>query len=113
MTPPTLKELCAAVPKGPYFADHHKGTVKDFMAHSNSGLATVDTGRSGDWPIAYFCEWPQAQLIARLSPEVALQVYEALKDAHDFAGTCRGDAAAMIYMRTQQAMDALNGEILP
>lgn len=50
-----------------------------------------------------------AALIARLSPEVALEVYTALKDAHDFAGVSRGDAAAMIHMRTQQAMDALDG----
>lgn len=73
-TIPSLKTLCAAATPGPYFVDHHKGTMEDFLAHAHSGLATVDTGREGDWPVAYFCEWPQAQLIARLSPEVVLAI---------------------------------------
>jgi hypothetical protein len=80
MTPPTpILELLKSVPPGPYFADHHKGTAEDFEAHARSGLATVDTGRAGDWPVAYFCEWPMARVIARLSPEVIRETVEALE----------------------------------
>ncbi len=74
-----FEHLLDGATKGPYFADHHKGTAEDFEAHAASGLATVDTGREGDWPIAYFCAWPQARYIERLTPEVMREVWAALK----------------------------------
>lgn len=79
-TPKTLRELCGAATTGPYFVSHDDKEMDDggYRAHVASGLAIIDTGRVGDWPIARFCEWPQAELIARLSPEVVMKTYEAL-----------------------------------
>ena len=52
---------------GPWFvvADN----APDCPDHANSGLAMVDTGRDGDWPVARLCEWQNAEAIAQL-PEL-------------------------------------------
>lgn len=63
---------------GPYFVSHDDGGVDDFLAHKGIGLALVDTGRSGDWPIAHFSEWPTANFIARCNPETMRLVFDAL-----------------------------------
>lgn len=54
------------IPAPPWFAAEDR--AEDCPAHKNSGLALVDTGRSGDWPIARLCEWQTAEFIAK-SPE--------------------------------------------
>lgn len=78
----TMRELCERAIPGPYFVSHDdKDPGEDYHAHIGSGLAVVDTGRSGDWPVARFCEWPTAQLIARCPPSVMLAVVEALEEA--------------------------------
>lgn len=118
MSTPSLRELCAGATPGPW-------KVEDPMMPD--ALSVVVGDKSHDWFFIADCpvmnapdDTPNlaqteanAALIARLSPEVALQVYEALEDAHDFAGTVHGDLAAMIHMRTAQAMDALDGTTLP
>lgn len=84
----TMRELCERAIPGPYFVSHDdKDPGEDYHAHIGSGLAVVDTGRSGDWPVARFCEWPTAQLIARCSPDTMKAVYEQLvksKRPHDY-----------------------------
>jgi hypothetical protein len=112
MTPPTpILELLKSVPPGPYFVDHHQGTAEDFKAHANSGLATVDTGRAEDWPVAYFCEWPQAQLIARLSPEVIRETVEALL-ANESLLEGMGEPDSPFWREHQKRQRALNAHIL-
>lgn len=49
-------------PEGPYYVA--ADDALDCPPHANSGLALVDTGRSGDWPIARLCEWHTARRIA-------------------------------------------------
>ena len=55
------------IPEGPYFVT--ADDAEDCPDHNHSGLAKVDTGRAGDWPIARLCEWPTAELIAKI-PEM-------------------------------------------
>lgn len=40
--------------------------AEDTIAHKNSGLALIDTGRRGDWPIARLQEWNEARFYAAL-----------------------------------------------
>ncbi len=47
--------------EGPWFAGHDD--AEDCPDHAMSGLALVDTGRQGDWPIARLCEWNNVSLI--------------------------------------------------
>jgi hypothetical protein len=47
---------------GPWYVG--ADAAPDCPDHHNSGLALVDTGRSGDWPIARLCEWNNVNLIA-------------------------------------------------
>lgn len=71
------------VPEGPYFVTFDDG--EDMIDHKHSGLAKVDTGRSGDWPIARLCEWPTARAIASLPELIAErdQLRLALKGAQE------------------------------
>ena len=55
------------IPEGPYFVT--ADDAEDCPDHKHSGLAKVDTGLTGDWPIARLCEWPTAELIASI-PEM-------------------------------------------
>lgn len=59
------------IPEGPYFVT--ADDAEDTIDHRHSGLAKVDTGRSGDWPIARLCEWPTAQMIASI-PEMLTSI---------------------------------------
>lgn len=79
--PLPLLALCEWAIKGPYFVSHDNKDMDsdDYRAHVGSGLAVVDTGRDTDWPVARFCEWPTAQLIARCDPATMRVVYEALE----------------------------------
>jgi hypothetical protein len=52
---------------GPWYVGDD--AAPDCPDHHNSGLALVDTGRSGDWPIARLCEWNNVNLIAA-APEL-------------------------------------------
>lgn len=63
--------------EGPWFAAHDMAL--DCPAHTNSGLAMVDTGRESDWPIARLCEWNNVKLIAA-APDL-LKALEALLEA--------------------------------
>ena len=114
-TKPTLRELIAAATPGPYFVSHDCGQkAADFLAHSGSGLAIVDTGRGEDWPIARFCEWPQAQLIARMaSPEVALKVLEALEGANGFAIECQQNGLRYDFFEDVRAALQLLNALTP
>lgn len=78
--PASFKELLGRVTPGPYFVSHDDKQMDGdgYRAHVASGLAVIDTGREGDWPIARFCEWPTAQYIARLNPETMKVVFAAL-----------------------------------
>lgn len=114
-TPRPFKDLLEGATPGPYFADHHKGTVEDFEAHAQSGLATVDTGRESDWPVAYFCGWNQAQYWARLPPATMRVVLEALEGAdlilRRATAWCPDDRREIVLKninRLTAAMDSLN-----
>lgn len=79
------KELIMSETKhtpGPYFVA--SDAALDCPAHSNSGLALVDTGRENDWPIARLCEWGNAHLIAA-APDL-LEALQAFVDAAPSAG---------------------------
>lgn len=60
-----LDALRARAVDVPYFVSGD--TADDCPEHRNSGLALVDTGRSGDWPVARLCEWHTANFIAELA----------------------------------------------
>lgn len=61
-----MEEQKPNYPEGPYYV--RNDTATDCPAHSNSGLALVDTlvdtRRDSDWPVARLCEWPMARRIA-------------------------------------------------
>jgi len=107
----TLEELLTKCTPGPYFVAHDSGQkAKDFLAHSGSGLAIVDTGRSEDWPIARFCEWPSAELIARCNPETLALVIETLEDgAKQFKRGCFPITPTPHAEKCRTALNALNG----
>ena len=50
--------------KGPYFVSIDE--AHDTIAHPDSGLAMIDTGRQGDWPVLRLGEWPTTEFIASL-----------------------------------------------
>lgn len=81
--PPDFPALLKGATPGPYFVSHDdKDPGKNYHAHISSGLAVIDTGRSEDWPVARFCEWPTARYLARLDPAVMAVVWEALLAAN-------------------------------
>jgi hypothetical protein len=100
MTKPTIHQLLAAATKGPYYVSHDEKDMDSdgYRAHVASGLAVVDTGREQDWPIARFCEWPQAHLIARLHPGTVARIVEALEEAGSWLKELEdeGDAAGWV-----------------
>ena len=80
MTPAELDRLAAAATPGPYYVA--LDDAEECGPHKNSGLSLVDTGRTGDWPIARLCETQSANLIAACSPEVILKLLACI-DAAD------------------------------
>ena len=84
----TLKKLAQAATPGPYYVA--LDDAEECGPHRNSGLSLVDTGRTGDCPIARLCETQSANLIAACSPERILQlvaVIEAAKAMHVTVGS--------------------------
>lgn len=72
-----LRRLAEAATAGPWFTG--ADDAKDCAPHRDSGLATVDTGRASDWPVARLCEWPTARYIAACSPDVILALLDELE----------------------------------
>lgn len=69
------RELLSKAPEPPWFVG--PDDAHDCPDHKDSGLALVDTGRSGDWPIARLCEWHAARWIQR-SPDLLSQLCDEL-----------------------------------
>lgn len=64
-----LRELQAKAIQGPVFVSHDdtgEDALDTVMIHIDSGLAKIDTGRTSDWDVARFAEWPTAEYIAAL-----------------------------------------------
>ena len=59
-----LRSLHEKATPGPVFVA--ADCADDTIAHRDSGLALIDTGRQEDWPIARLCHWPDAEYIAAL-----------------------------------------------
>jgi hypothetical protein len=79
MTLQELETLARAATPGPYYVA--LDDAEECGPHRNSGLSLVDTGRTGDWPIARLCETPSANLIAALSPERVLALLAIVRAA--------------------------------
>lgn len=112
--PATLRELIAMATPGPYFVSHDDKQMDydGYYAHVASGLAVVDTGRSGDWPIARFMEWPAARLTERLTPGVMLAAIEAMEMAINTVecDSLDKDGNQLPWYRaTKKALALLNG----
>lgn len=94
MNPPTLKELVAQATPGKWtveFRSHSAGTFggtrycASFTSIPNQGNKIIFASyrpTASEIPFSGN-DTANAQLIARLSPDVALAVYEALEDARD------------------------------
>jgi hypothetical protein len=108
-----MTALAEAATPGPYFVGDD--TASDCGQHRNSGLALVDTGRTGDWPIARLCYWNSAAHISAWFPErakAALAVIVAARQMYDAYCECEGDAhadAETSLYAALHAWDALAG----
>ena len=70
--------------KGPYFVSIDE--AHDTIAHPDSGLAMIDTGRQGDWPVLRLGEWPTTEFIAALVnawPKIRQSLLRPGKVNHD------------------------------
>ena len=74
-----LLRLAENATPGPYYVA--LDDAEECGPHKNSGLSLVDTGRTGDWPIARLCETQSANLIAACSPEVILKLLAVIRAA--------------------------------
>lgn len=109
MTPPSLKSLCAAATPGPWVRGENRPMYLFSLEHLRTKRSALAEVLVQDWDSAV----PQipretadanAQLIARLSPDVALKVYEALEFIE---ATC--DLKSDIHERSKQALRLLDG----
>ena len=89
-----LKAALAKVPDGPWFTNFDD--AEDCPDHSHSGLAKVETGRSGDWWIARLCEWPIASYIALANPQTILELIAEVERLREI----------------ERALDAMNDAIV-
>lgn len=105
---------------GPWFVG--SDDAPDCDCHKNSGLALVDTGREGMWPIARLCEWNNVALIHAapdlldalnglvglfhlIAPRVPQEVMADVQDNHRWH-----DAHAAIYKATHPPLPGGNSK---
>ena len=88
-----IEALSAKVPDGPWFAA--TDDADDVPDHRRSGLALVDTGRSGDWWIARLCEWHIANFIAasKTNVDALCQTVKALQEKFEQLNVVSGEWA--------------------
>jgi hypothetical protein len=80
-----LRKLALAATPGPYYVA--LDDAEECGPHRNSGLSLVDTGRTGDWPIARLCETQSARYIAALSPARVLAMIAVIEAAQEMRDT--------------------------
>jgi hypothetical protein len=90
-----LDALSARATQGPYFIANDR--ARDAPAHRDSGLALIDTGRDGDWPVLRLGEWPTTHFIATLLnawPELRDMALRGLyaQEAHQQSGSAAARA---------------------
>ena len=85
----------------PWFVAHDKAS--DSPSHRNSGLALVETGRLGDFPIARLCEWNNVRLIAAAPDLLAALLY--------YRDKCSGaePSLSVFHMLMDNAIDRATG----
>lgn len=59
-----INRLYAKATQGPYFLV--EDDAHGIPAHQDSGLAMIDTGRLGDWPVLRLGEWPTTEFVYAL-----------------------------------------------
>jgi hypothetical protein len=78
-----LRQLAAKAIQPPVFVTHDcqdADALEQFHAHIDSGLAKIDTGRTEDWDVLRFGEWPTTEYIAALY-NAAPMLFAALEQA--------------------------------
>ena len=69
-----IDALAKKATPGPYFVA--SDDADDTTVHKDSGLAMIDTGRCGDWPVLRLGEWPTTEFVAAV-----LNAWPTLRDA--------------------------------